>query len=54
MNALATEVLAIYVELDEARKQRLLDYAQQLLEEQRAEMPESFAAGVAAGRTLTD
>lgn len=37
MSALATEVLAIFVQLGEARKQVLVEHAHQLLAEQQAE-----------------
>jgi len=50
MNALATEVLAIYVQLDEARKQRLLDYVQQLLEKQRVHGAASRCGATPRGR----
>jgi hypothetical protein len=37
MSAIDTEIMAMYGALDEARKQQILDYRQELAEQKRAE-----------------
>ena len=52
MSAIDTEILAMYGALDEARKQQILDYRQELAEQRRAEQHATDATD-ATGATGT-